>query len=191
MLRNTSTARRAPHLTLRVFHAPFSSCLKKRNILSVTLVFSMLYSISSDGPPVPRAAAESDSASMEIDDFTTRKTDDTGNTIWTLKGEQAAVSGEKAALEDILLRLYPAGGPGQKVWLRSPQCNFNRSTRHGSSPAPLFVKTDAFRLSGQGYNMKLKEHKLHIKNNVQMVIKKKELEKSEQKERKPAPTLSE
>ncbi len=88
---------------------------------------------------------------------------------WELKGKEAVLADGLIEITELQLELT---GPDQEpTEVRSPECQFDRATNIGESPAPLQAVSQSMTLEGKGYHFLLDRQVIHLYNDVRMVIK--------------------
>jgi len=108
---------------------------------------------------------------VKLSDFKSRGCNEDGKLSWELWGASAEVRGPKAQLEKVRLTFYLKDG--ERVLLTSPRCSFNQATQIGKSDEAIHVESQVMTLDGVGYDVLAETHKVRIRSNVRMIIKRK------------------
>lgn len=116
-----------------------------------------------------RSSSTAENNRMILQNFKTRGTDEAGGNAWELLGARAVIEGELAQLEEVTVNFFV--NKGETVVVTSPRCTFNRVTKIGSSDAAIHVWHRQATIDGKGYDIITDEHRLHIRNEVKMIIK--------------------
>jgi hypothetical protein len=104
-----------------------------------------------------------------MNDFKTRGTGSDDGRSWELSGGKAVFQGRTVDLQQLLLTFTMADGATIKI--TSPRCKFNENTGVGSSDASLHAEGRGVVVDGVGYDVFVKEQKLHVRDRVRMKIR--------------------
>jgi hypothetical protein len=114
-------------------------------------------------------SAEPAGGQMRLSVFKTREQADDGSPRWELAGAEAVLQGNTVGMKEVRLVLHLADGGTARV--RSPEAAFDRDTKTICSDADIQVVSDGFDLEGTGYDIATTLQRVHIRNDVHMLIR--------------------
>lgn len=133
-------------------------------LLRVLFVFAIVCA----GPALP-GLFDSAGDGMVMSGFRTRSAESDDSSGWELSGDEAVIRGEIASLSGFELTIRI---PGRETLLvTSPQCDFDRTRKIGTSSESLDVRSTSMRLQGIGYDLLLDQQKLKLRSGVKMRIR--------------------
>lgn len=101
--------------------------------------------------------------------FRTRSVESDDSSGWELSGNEAVIRGKFVSLCGFELTIRIPGRETLRV--TSPQCNFDRTRKIGTSGESLCVESESMKLKGTGYDLLLDQQKLKLRSNVRMRIR--------------------
>jgi len=110
------------------------------------------------------------SSQVALGEFRTRGITADEKASWRLTGGSAdSAGGDMVNLTNAELTFTTEAK--EKIVVTSPNCQFNRQTKTGSSEAPLHVEHERLSVDGVGYDVLADQQELHIRSKVKMKIR--------------------
>ena len=116
---------------------------------------------------VSLCTAGPDLGTVTVEDFTFKEFARDGQPVWIIFGATAVAARARVKLRGVQM-IYRGDGNEMRVF--SPECEFDRQTRTGSSSKRVQLRSQAMLMEGEGFHLDLAARRLSIKSKARVRI---------------------